>query len=157
MTPAVSALDALGLPYRLLEYAAGPSDQRDIGTAAARKLGLAEQKVFKTLIAELAGGELVVAVIPVAGKLNLKLLARAAGAKSATLAQPAAAERATGYVTGGISPVGQKKRHRTFLAAEGAALDTIYVSAGRRGLELALRPADLIEATDASVCRLIAQ
>lgn len=157
MTPAVRALDALGLPYRLIEYAPDPGDGRDIGVSAARSLGLSEAEVFKTLIAELAGGELVVAVVPVAEKLNLKVLARAGGVKTATLADPKAAERATGYVTGGISPIGQKRRHRTFLASEAMALEQIYVSAGKRGLELALRPADLIRVTDASVSRLVAQ
>ena len=155
MTPAVSKLDALGLPYRLLEYVAEPGTGRDIGKAAARSLGLSEAEVFKTLVAEMADGELVVAVIPVSGKLNLKQLARAGGAKSAALADPKKAERATGYVTGGISPIGQKRSHRTFIAAEARDLEQIYVSAGRRGLELGLRPSDLIQATDASVCRLL--
>jgi Cys-tRNA(Pro)/Cys-tRNA(Cys) deacylase len=155
MTPAVTTLDALGLPYRLLEYPSHSDDGRDIGIAAARALGLPEACVFKTLIAELPDGELVVALIPVAEKVNLKQLARAAGAKSASLADPKAAERATGYVTGGISPLGQKRRHRTFLAREATGLERIYVSAGKRGLELELQPADLERATDATVCQLL--
>ncbi len=157
MTPAVSKLEALGLSYRLLDYDAQPDESREIGVTAARALGLSEAAVFKTLVAELAGGELVVAVIPVAEKLNLKRLARAGGAKSATLADPKAAERATGYVTGGISPIGQKRTHRTFIAREASALAQIYVSAGRRGLELGLRPSDLILATDARVCELLVE
>ncbi len=152
MTPAIRALEAAGYPYRLLEYeqAAG----KDIGLAAAAALGLPEEKVFKTLVAELAGGELVVALIPVAGKLSLKALARACAAKSAALADAKVAERATGYLTGGISPLGQKRRHRTLLAEEADGLDLIYVSAGRRGLELELLPEVLIEATQAQICAL---
>ena len=156
MTPAVKALESQGYPYRLLEYDLQARGERDVGQAAAAALGLPERLVFKTLIAELAGGELVVAVIPVAEKLNLKQLARVCGAKSATLADTQAAERATGYVTGGISPLGQKRRHRTFLAEQASREDRVYVSAGRRGLELELAPAVLIEATEAHVCALVA-
>jgi Cys-tRNA(Pro)/Cys-tRNA(Cys) deacylase len=154
MTPAVKALDASGLSYRLLAYDADAMSQREIGVAAASALNLPAPLVFKTLVAELTGGELVVAIIPVARKLNLKSLARACGAKSATLAEPKRAEQATGYITGGISPLGQKRRHRTFLAEEANELDLLYVSAGRRGLELALSPEVLIEATQAYVCAL---
>ena len=114
MTPAVTALDGLKLPYELLEYELSGSSDKDIGLAAARALGLPEAAVFKTLIAELADGALVVAVIPVAEKLNLKQLARACGVKSAKMADTRAAERATGYLTGGISPLGQKRSHRTY-------------------------------------------
>jgi Cys-tRNA(Pro)/Cys-tRNA(Cys) deacylase len=151
MTPAVKALDASRASYRLLEYDPGSHDQKDIGLAAAAALELPEDAVFKTLVAELAGGELVVAILPVAKKLNLKALARTCGAKSAVLADAKAAERATGYVTGGISPLGQKRRHRTFLAEEARDLDLIYVSAGKRGLELELSPDVLIGATQACV------
>jgi len=155
MTPAVSTLDALGSAYRVLEYEQKATGKTDIGLAAADALNLPREAVFKTLIAELAGGELVVAIIPVAGKLNLKQLARTAGAKSATLADTKAAERATGYLTGGISPLGQKRRHRTFLAEQASGLDLIYVSAGKRGLELELAPGVLIEATQSCVCALV--
>ncbi len=156
MTPAVTTLDALDLPYRLLGYEQSSAGKKDIGLAAAAALNLPQEAVFKTLIAELAGGELVVAIIPVAAKLNLKLLARAGGAKSATLAETQTAERATGYLTGGISPLGQKRRHRTFLADQARSLNLIYVSAGKRGLELELAPEVLIEATQAQVCCLVA-
>jgi len=155
MTPAVKVLDELGVPYQLLEYDQNAGGERDIGLAAALALALPETQVFKTLIAELAGGELVVAIIPVAAKLHLKKLARTCGAKSATLADTPAAERATGYLTGGISPLGQKRRHRTFLAEQASRQDRIYVSAGRRGLELGLSPDVLIEATNAHVCALV--
>ena len=156
MTPAVRDLDDRGCAYRLLEYDQGAAGGRDVGLAAAAALSLPAEQVFKTLVAELAGGELVVAIIPVAAKLNLKRLARASGAKTATLAETRAAERATGYVTGGISPLGQKRRHRTFLAEEAGSLDLIYVSAGKRGLELELAPTDLMEATGACLSPLVA-
>ncbi len=156
MTPAVKALDERGLPYRLLDYDQSAAGEKDIGLAAAAAMKLPVETVFKTLVAQLADGELVVAIIPVADKLNLKQLARACGAKSAALAQTRTAERATGYVTGGISPLGQKRRHRTFLADEARGLDLIYVSAGKRGLELELAPEVLIEAAQAHLCPLVA-
>lgn len=154
MTPAVNALQAAGIAHQLLDYPAHAIGSGDIGIAAAAALGVPEARVFKTLIAELAGAELVVAIIPVAARLNLKQLARAAGTKSAEMADTRKAERATGYVTGGISPIGQKRRHRTFLADEVQSLEVVYVSAGKRGLELALAPSDLISATEAVVCGL---
>lgn len=153
MTPAVKALETLGVSYRLLEY--HHAGGKEIGLAAAAALNLPVDSVFKTLVAELSDGELVVAIIPVADKLNLKQLARACGAKAATMADSRAAERATGYVTGGISPLGQKRRHRTFLADVANSLDRIYVSAGKRGLELELTPEALIQATQAHVCALV--
>lgn len=156
MTPAVHSLERAGIDFRLLSYEPASATAGDIGVAAARSLGVPEHSVFKTLVCELSQGELVVAIVPVAAKLNLKLLARAAGAKAAAMAPPARAEKATGYVTGGISPFGQKKRLRTFVAAQAASLETIHVSAGKRGLELALSPADLIDATSAVVCELTA-
>lgn len=158
MTPAIDALKATNIPHHLLEYTVdaqnGQEVSRDIGLAAAASLGVSETLVFKTLVVELAAGELVIAIIPVADKLNLKLLARAAGAKSAVMADPRHAERATGYVTGGISPLGQKRKHRTFLSDSASGLETIYISAGKRGLELALAPHDLISQTAAEVCPL---
>lgn len=154
MTPAVQSLTRAGIAFRLLTYDAAPLGEGDVGIAAARSLGVAETSVFKTLVAELLSGELVVAIVPVAERLNLKRLARAAGAKSAGMAAPAKAERATGYVTGGISPFGQRRSLRTFLAREATALETIHVSAGKRGLELALSPMDLIAATHALTCDL---
>lgn len=139
-----------------MAYETAPPGESDIGLAAARSLGVPESSVFKTLISELAPGELVVAIVPVGARLNLKQLARAAGVKSAIMAPPGRAEKATGYVTGGISPFGQKKTLRTFLAAEATTLEAIHVSAGRRGLELVLSPADLIGVTNAVVCELTA-
>lgn len=156
MTPAIDALKSAEVPHELLKYTSAANDGRDIGLAAAAALGVPDAAVFKTLVAELATAELVVAIVPVAEKLNLKLLARAAGAKSAQMADPQRAERATGYVTGGISPLGMKRAHRTFLASSASGLETIYVSAGKRGLELALSPADLTAMTQARICPLTA-
>ena len=106
--------------------------------------------MFKTLLAERDDGTLVVALVPVASTLDLKALAAAIGAKRAAMADPAAAERATGYVVGGISPLGQKKRLPTVIDESALALDTMHVSAGRRGLEIALAPADLVRLCDAT-------
>ena len=144
-TPATVALTQAGVAFTLHEYAHDPR-AASYGLEAAEALGL--DQVFKTLLAEL-DGELVVAVVPVAGRLDLKALARALGGSKAAMAEPKAAERATGYVTGGISPVGQKRALRTVVDETAAAYDVVYVSAGRRGLDLGIAPADLVAATGA--------
>jgi Cys-tRNA(Pro)/Cys-tRNA(Cys) deacylase len=120
------------------------------GAEAATALGVAPERVFKTLIADV-DDRLAVAVVPVAGSLDLKALAGAAGAKKARMADPAAAERATGYVTGGISPLGQRRALPVVLDATALNFDTIWVSAGQRGLEIELAPADLVRAAGATV------
>jgi Cys-tRNA(Pro)/Cys-tRNA(Cys) deacylase len=156
VTPAITALDRIGLPYDLLTYELDSSrHDEDVGVAAAGALGLEPAVVFKTLVVELDARSLVVAVIPVGAQLNLKALARAAGARSAHMATTEQAERATGYVIGGISPIGQKRRLPTYLASEAACLEAIFVSAGKRGLELGLKPSDLVQITDAKICALI--
>jgi Cys-tRNA(Pro)/Cys-tRNA(Cys) deacylase len=160
MTPAVTALESAGVPYELLTYeppnspGETASGQRDIGILAAEALHLDPAEVFKTLVTELDDGTLAVAVIPVATTLDLKALARAAGTKSARMATPERAERTTGYVTGGISPLGQKRRLPTYVALEANGLERIYVSAGRRGLELGLSPRALVQITQGEVCDL---
>jgi len=146
-TPATAALTAAGIPFTEHAYAHDPAN-RDFGAEAAAALGVDPDQVFKTLLAEV-DGRLVVGIVPVSGKLDLKALATSVGGKRATLADPALAERRTGYVVGGISPIGQKTRHMTVLDETAELWDLVYVSGGRRGLDLALAPPDLIRATDA--------
>jgi Cys-tRNA(Pro)/Cys-tRNA(Cys) deacylase len=123
------------------------------GLEAAAALGMPPERVFKTLIAEV-DERLIVAVVPVGGSLDLKALAGAAGGKKARMADPAAAERATGYVTGGISPIGQRRSLPAVLDATALNFDTILVSAGQRGLEIEIAPADLIRAAGAGVATI---
>ncbi len=149
MTPAVVALTKAGIGHTLHEYEHDPR-AASYGREAADALGLDPDQVFKTLLADLDGA-LVVAVVPVSGQLDLKALARALGGSKAVMADPRAAERATGYVTGGISPVGQKRRHPTVLDESAELYDAVYVSAGRRGLDVGIAPADLVEVTGAIV------
>jgi Cys-tRNA(Pro)/Cys-tRNA(Cys) deacylase len=147
MTPAIIAAKKAGISYRVHEYQHDPA-AASYGLEAAEKLGVDASRVFKTLIAELDGGKLACGIVPVATSLNLKSLASACNAKRAEMADMGAAERATGYVAGGISPLGQKKRLPTVLDDSAQALETIYVSAGKRGLEIELAPADLLKLTD---------
>ncbi len=146
MTPATKQLDQAKIAYRLHRYEHDPKAE-SYGTEAADKLGLDAAQVFKTLLAASETGELLVAIVPVNGKLNLKNLASAAGVKKAVMADPAAAQRSTGYLLGGISPLGQKKRLRTYLDESAGAFGTIFVSGGRRGLEIELAPVDLAKQT----------
>src|SRR5690606_3897425 len=120
----------------------------NFGREAAEALNVDADRVFKTLLADV-DGRLVVAVVPVSGKLDLKALAAAVGGKKATMADPALAQRRTGYVVGGISPIGQKMRHDTVIDETAELWDTVFVSGGRRGLDIELAPADLVLATNA--------
>lgn len=122
----------------------------DFGREAAEALGVEADRVFKTLLAEV-DGRLAVGIVPVTGKLDLKALAAALGGKRAVMADAVVAERRTGYVVGGISPIGQKTAHPTVLDETAELWDTVFVSGGRRGLDLELAPADLIRATSAVV------
>jgi len=151
-TPATLALDRAGIDYTLHPY---EHDRRatSYGEEAAGALGVDPARVFKTLLADL-DGRLVVGVVPVSGRLDLKALARALGGSKAVMADVAAAERATGYVAGGISPVGQKRRHATVVDSTALDHSTVLVSAGRRGLDLAIAPADLVAVTGAIVDRV---
>jgi len=153
MTPAVRSLERAAIPFQLLEYTYDPSAD-EIGVHAAQALGRPPSSVFKTLVVALNSGELVCAVIPSDTRLNLKAIAAAAHAKKAELADPARAERATGYVVGGISPLGMQKPLRTFIDASAEALAEMVVNGGRRGLQLAVRPPDLIAATSGVVADL---
>jgi len=150
MTPAVAAARKAGITFRLHEYEHDPA-AASYGEEAASKLGISADRVFKTLLAETEAGQLVVGVVPVATQLNLKALAAALGAKRVAMADVSAAERATGYVAGGISPLGQKRRLRMAIDERVKSFETVYVSAGRRGLEIELAPADLIRLTGAVV------
>lgn len=148
MTPATKVLDKSSIAYSLHRYEHDPQAE-SYGSEAADKLGLDPSQVFKTLLACTDSSELLVAVVPVNGQLDLKLLARAAQAKKASMADPAAAQRSTGYLLGGISPLGQKKALRTFIDNSAQNWSQVYVSAGRRGLEVALSPTDLAQQTRA--------
>jgi Cys-tRNA(Pro)/Cys-tRNA(Cys) deacylase len=146
-SPAIVALVAAGIAHVLHPYEVSP-DAPNYGALVAQALGVAPEKVFKTLIAEVDGA-LTVAVVPVTGELDLKALAHAAGGKRAAMADRAAAERSSGYVRGGISPLGQRKSLPTVVDDSATKLDQVFVSAGRRGLQVALAPADLIRLTAA--------
>ena len=149
MTPATVALSRAGIAFTLHEYAHDPR-AASFGLEAVEALDLDPDQVFKTLVADLDGA-LVVAVVPVSGRLDLKALARALGGSKAAMADPRAAERVTGYLTGGISPIGQKRQLPTVVDETAELYDVVYVSAGRRGLDLGIAPADLLAATGAVV------
>lgn len=147
-TPALVLLQREGVTHRVHRY---PHDPRaaSYGLEAAAALGVEPDRIFKTLLADV-DGELCVGVVPVTMQLDLKALASALGAKRAAMADPSRAERATGYVVGGISPLGQRRGHRTVVDETVEVWDTVHVSAGRRGLEVELDPADLLRLTGAT-------
>ena len=151
-TPATVALSKAGLPFTTHAYEHDPG-AKSYGLEAAEALGLATAQVFKTLLVEV-DGKLAVGVVPVDKQLDLKAVAAALNGKKATMADPAAAERSTGYVVGGISPIGQKRSLPTVVDSSASEQDTIYVSGGRRGLDLGLAPADLVRVTGATVAAI---
>jgi Cys-tRNA(Pro)/Cys-tRNA(Cys) deacylase len=148
-TPATVALERAGIAFTRHSYEHDPAAS-SYGLEAAQALGLEPASVFKTLLAEV-DGRLVVGIVPVTGQLDLKSLASAVGGKRAAMADPAAAERTTGYVVGGISPIGQKRPLTTVLDTSALELPTIYVSGGKRGLDLGLDPRDVVRLLDAQV------
>ena len=148
-TPATRAAKAAGIEFRLHEYA-HDKEHESYGLEAVEALGQDPARVFKTLVAA-ADGTLVVCCLPVSRQLDLKAVAAATGARRAELADVRKAETATGYVAGGISPLGQRKRLETLVDETALGFETIYVSAGRRGLEIELAPGDLVRLTDARV------
>ena len=159
-TPALEVLRAAGVAHVVHEYETpGPAGPRDrdrrpqYGLDAAAALGLDPAHVFKTLVAAV-DGTLVAAIVPVAGELDLKALAAATGGRRAVLAAPDEAERATGYVVGGISPLGMRRRLAAVLDASADSLATIHVSGGRRGLQVELAPADLARLAGATSARI---
>jgi Cys-tRNA(Pro)/Cys-tRNA(Cys) deacylase len=153
-TPAVQALQRAGVEHTLHSYEHDPRAE-SYGVEAAEVLGVDPARVFKTLLAD-ADGRLVVAVVPVSGRLDLKAVARAVGARKAFMADPAAAQRATGYVVGGISPLGQKRVHPTVVDVSALDHATVLVSAGRRGLDVELDPRDLVSLTRATAAPIAA-
>lgn len=153
-TPAVKALESAGVPFTLHEYEVVEAVGDGYGEAVAVALGALPEQVFKTLMATV-DEEHVVAVVPVTERLSLKALAQAAGGKKASMADPADAERLTGYVSGGISPFGQRRPHRTFVDDTAAIFSTVFVSAGKRGLQVEVAPADLLALTGGETAPLI--
>ena len=151
-TPATVLLTAQRVAHELHPYDVSP-DLPNYGALVAEALGVDPAVLFKTLIADV-DGRLTVAVVPVTGDLDLKALAAAAGGKRAALADRAAAERSSGYVRGGISPLGQRKRLPTVIDDSATGLERMYVSAGRRGLQVSLAPADLFRLTDAVTAKV---
>lgn len=155
-TPATVALTRAGIAFTVHEYDHDPratSYGLEAAAALSSTLELDPAMVFKTLVAAVDGA-LAVAVVPVDRQLDLKALARALGGSRAAMADVAAAERATGYVAGGISPVGQKRSHRTVVDESALAHPTVYVSGGRRGLDLGIAPDDLVAVTSATVAAI---
>ena len=146
MTPAIHAAKRAALTFQVHAYVHDPRATA-YGEEAATALGLPPERVFKTLVVSLEGSGLAVAVVPVSGLLDMKRCAAVLGAKKCEMADKGDAERATGYVPGGISPLGQKRRLRTLIDASARAFPTLYVSAGRRGLEIELAPEDLARLT----------
>lgn len=157
-TPATVALVAAGIAFTEHAYLHDPA-AANFGLEAAEALGISvgvePERIFKTLLAEV-DGRLVVGIVPVTSKLDLKALAAAVGGKKAAMADAAVAERRTGYVVGGISPIGQKSVHPTVLDETAELWDTVFVSGGRRGLDLELAPRDLVRVTAATVAAIAA-
>lgn len=153
-TRATAALHAAGIAFTEHAYAHDPA-AASFGLEAAQSLGVEPDRVFKTLLAEV-DGRLVVGIVPVSCRLDLKALAIAAGGKRAAMADAALAERRTGYVVGGISPIGQKTAHPTVIDETVQLWDTVFVSGGRRGLDLELAPADLLGLTAATIAPIAA-
>lgn len=153
-TPATVALNAAGIAYTLHPYQ-HRADAGSFGAEAAEQLGLDPRRIFKTLVADVSA-QLAVAVVPVAGHLDLKALAQLMGAKKAQMADPQAAARSSGYILGGISPIGQRSRLPTVVDTSATDFDTVFVSAGRRGLQVELSPADLIAITQARTAPITA-
>ena len=150
MTPAVNVAKKSGIPYTLHEYE-HKADAVSFGEEVATALGISQDEVYKTLVVVIdkKSGQMAVGIVPVSKQLDFKALAKAAGVKRAFMAPIEDAERTTGYVVGGTSPLGQKTKLPTFIDESMLALKTVYVSAGKRGLQIELAPQDLIDLTNA--------
>ncbi|MFT6285623.1 MAG: Cys-tRNA(Pro)/Cys-tRNA(Cys) deacylase [Alcanivorax sp.] len=156
MTPGITAAKKNKISHRVHEYSHDESSE-SYGAEAAEKMGVPEDRVFKTLVVSLDNTELVVGVIPVSSTLSMKLIAKATGAKKAAMAEKSDVERSTGYVLGGVSPLGQKKRLRTIIDSSVRSYPSVYVSAGRRGLEIELSPDDLAALTLGDIAEICQQ
>ena len=142
MTPAIDVAEENEISFKVHEYSHDPASE-SYGGEAAEKLGVPQEQVFKTLVVSLDGKELAVGIIPVLSRLSLKLIAKALGAKKAAMATGSDVERTTGYVLGGVSPLGQKKQLRTIIDTSATYNPTVFISAGRRGVDMELTPEDL--------------
>lgn len=155
MTPGINQAKKYKVSHTIHEYTHDESSE-SYGLEAADKMGVSQEVVFKTLVVTLDNKELVVGIIPVSSMLSMKLIAKALGAKKASMADKFDVERSTGYILGGVSPLGQKKRLKTIVDSSANNYPSIYVSAGRRGLEIELSPTDLIKLTNgnfAEICQ----
>lgn len=155
MTPAIELLRSLGIPHEIVEYDHDPTS-RSYGDEAVTALGVDPDSVFKTLLVTLDNTSVVVGVVPVRTRLDLKAIAAAAGVKRATMGDPADVERRTGYVVGGISPFGQRRPSPTFVDEWASTLDVVHCSGGRRGLEIVVAPQAFVEALDATFAPIAA-
>ncbi|MFD2167525.1 Cys-tRNA(Pro) deacylase [Thalassotalea euphylliae] len=153
MTPAVNIAKKLKLDFNLHQYQHDPNAE-SYGQEAAEKLGINSEQVFKTLVAEKDTGELIVAIVPVDKQLSFKLLAKAAKCKKVQMAKPEHVQKSTGYVLGGVSPLGQKKRLPTFIDESANSFDTVFVSGGKRGLEIELSPQELCQSLNGTFAPL---
>ena len=153
MTPAINVAKKKKIFHQIHQYSHDPACDA-YGQEAAEKLGVAEERIYKTLVVQLDPQSLAVAVIPVSTMLNMKLIAKAMGAKKAAMAPKTLVEKTTGYVLGGVSPLGQKKNLSTVIDSSAKDFPTIFVSGGRRGLDIELRPDDLAALTNATFVEL---
>lgn len=152
MTPAVNSAKRAKISFEIHEYEHDPASN-SYGEEASTKLGVDADRVFKTLVVDL-GGSLAVAIVPVSTQLDLKALAKVLGSKKAAMADKSRVEKVTGYVLGGVSPLGQKKSLPTVLDSSARQFSTLFVSAGRRGLEIELSPTDLQQLTRATLAEI---
>lgn len=153
MTPAINTAKKNKITYKVHQYTHDPTHD-SYGKEAAEQLGITEERVYKTLVVQLDQSNLTIAVIPVSSMLSMKQIAKAAGGKKAAMADKELVERTTGYVLGGVSPLGQKKKLFTVIDSSAKDFSTIFVSAGRRGLEIELNPADLATLTTATFANI---
>lgn len=153
MTPAINAAKKNKISFQLHEYSHDASSD-SYGEEASQKLGISTERVFKTLVVSVDSKVLIVAIIPVSSMLSMKLIAKAFGGKKAVMALKSDVERSTGYVLGGVSPLGQKKRLKTFIDSSASQYTSLFVSAGKRGLEIELSPIDLQQLTQGKMAEL---